>query len=66
MFWHNIDPLARDGQFCDIGEQYRSAILHHDDEQRRLAEASKRALEIRYKLYRYNCGRDKRLKELWG
>ena len=24
VFWHNIDPLARDRQFCDIGEQYRA------------------------------------------
>ena len=45
VFWHNIDPLASDRQFCDIGEQYRSAIFYHDDEQKRLAEASKRALE---------------------
>jgi methionine-S-sulfoxide reductase len=45
VFWHNIDPLARDRQFCDIGEQYRSAIFYHDEEQKRLAEASKRALE---------------------
>jgi peptide-methionine (S)-S-oxide reductase len=100
VFWHNIDPLASDRQFCDIGEQYRSAIFYHDDEQKRLAEASKRALEqserfqqpiatqvvavepfypaeeyhqdyykknpIRYKFYRYKCGRDERLKELWG
>src|SRR5262245_52394148 len=26
VFWHNIDPLVRDRQFCDVGEQYRSAI----------------------------------------
>ena len=41
VFWHNIDPLAKDYQFCDHGRQYRSAIFYHDDEQRRLAEASK-------------------------
>jgi peptide-methionine (S)-S-oxide reductase len=100
VFWHNIDPLARDRQFCDGGHQYRSAIFWHDEEQRRAAEASKAALEasgrlkgpivteivpagdfwpaedyhqsyyrknpIRYKFYRFNCGRDARLKELWG
>ena len=100
-FWHNIDPLARDRQFCDEGNQYRSAIFFHDEEQRRLAEASKKALEesprfkgkliyteivpasefypaearhqnyyknhsLRYKAYRYSCGRDQRLKEVWG
>ncbi|HEY5999768.1 MAG TPA: peptide-methionine (S)-S-oxide reductase MsrA [bacterium] len=100
VFWHNIDPLARDRQFCDAGHQYRSAIFWHDEAQRSAAEASKAALEasgrfkepiateivpagefwpaedyhqsyyrknpIRYKFYRFNCGRDARLKELWG
>jgi peptide-methionine (S)-S-oxide reductase len=100
VFWHNIDPLTANGQFCDHGSQYRSAIFVHDDEQRRLAEAAKRRLaesgrfnapivtEIvtagpfypaedyhqkyaeknpyRYKYYRYSCGRDRRLRELWG
>jgi peptide-methionine (S)-S-oxide reductase len=100
VFWRNVDPTAADHQFCDYGNQYRSEIFFHNDEQKRLAEASKAALEatktfkdpivtriapaatfypaedyhqdfykknpIRYKFYRYNCGRDKRLKELWG
>ena len=43
-FWHNIDPTQKDAQFCDHGSQYRSAIFYHDDEQRRLAEASRAAL----------------------
>ena len=45
LFWHNIDPQARDRQFCDVGEQYRSAIFYHGEEQRRLAEESKATLE---------------------
>lgn len=45
VFWRNIDPTAVDRQFCDVGRQYRSAIFVHGDEQRRLAEASKAALE---------------------
>lgn len=99
-FWHNIDPTVKDRQFCDVGNQYRSGIFYHDEEQRRLAVQSKKALEtnrpfkepvvteivaatqfypaeeyhqqyykknpIRYKFYRTSCGRDKRLKELWG
>jgi len=44
VFWRNIDPTQRDGQFCDHGSQYRTAIFYHDEEQRRLAEASKAAL----------------------
>ena len=43
-FWRNIDPTQRDGQFCDHGSQYRSGIFYHDEEQRRLAEASRAAL----------------------
>jgi len=45
VFWHNIDPLDGGGQFCDRGPQYRSAVFVHDARQRRLAEASRRALE---------------------
>jgi len=45
VFWRNIDPTQRDGQFCDHGSQYRTAIFYHNDEQKKLAEASKAALE---------------------
>ena len=45
VFWHNIDPFAVNYQFCDRGDQYRSAIFYHDEEQRRLAEASKQVVE---------------------
>ena len=100
VFWHNIDPTVKDQQFCDRGTQYRSGIFYLDDNQKRLAEASKAALEsnkpfkgpilteitragafypaedyhqdfyktnpLRYKYYRSGCGRDERLKQLWG
>jgi len=100
VFWHNIDPLDAGGQFCDRGMQYTTAIFYHGEEQRALAEESKRALEasgklpgpivtqiipagpfypaeeyhqnyyqrnpLRYKFYRFSCGRDARLDELWG
>lgn len=45
VYWHNVDPLTPDGQFCDHGRQYRSAIFFHDEGQRRLAEESKRHVE---------------------
>jgi methionine-S-sulfoxide reductase len=44
VFWRNINPTQPDGQFVDRGRQYRSAIFYHNEEQRRLAEASKEAL----------------------
>lgn len=44
VFWHNIDPVARDRQFCDVGSQYRTAIFYHDAEQARLARASREAV----------------------
>lgn len=44
VFWRNIDPLARDRQFCDGGTQYRSGIFFHDQNQRLLAQASKAKL----------------------
>jgi peptide-methionine (S)-S-oxide reductase len=99
-FWHNIDPVAVNRQFCDSGNQYRSAIFYHSTEQARLARAFKAALErsgrftepiateitpagrfyaaeeyhqkyyrknpLRYRYYRSGCGRDRRLKEIWG
>ncbi|MEG6505886.1 peptide-methionine (S)-S-oxide reductase MsrA [Nitratidesulfovibrio sp. 1201_IL3209] len=47
VFWRNVDPLDAGGQFCDRGSQYRSAIFVADAEQRRAAEASKKAVEER-------------------
>src|SRR5215208_88716 len=100
VYWKNVDPLDAKGQFCDKGEPYRPAIFVHDEEQRRLAEASKAALAAsgrfkqpivvaiepasdfwiaedyhqdyylknpaKYAYYRWGCGRDARLEELWG
>ena len=100
VYWHSIDPLQRDGQFCDHGTQYRSAIFYQTENQRKAAEDSKRKLEEQprfkgqiatqiaaasafypaeeyhqdyykkdpghYLAYRLGCGRDARLKELWG
>ncbi|MCE9523768.1 MAG: peptide-methionine (S)-S-oxide reductase MsrA [Alphaproteobacteria bacterium] len=100
VYWRNVDPLTKNGQFCDFGTQYRTAIFYTGEAQRALAEASKAALEkakkfsrpivteitaagtfypaegyhqnyyqtnpVRYNLYRFNCGRDARLEELWG
>jgi peptide-methionine (S)-S-oxide reductase len=45
VFWHNIDPLAVDQQFCDEGSQYRSAIFYSTPEQQTLAEASKQKVQ---------------------
>ncbi|PLX83917.1 MAG: peptide-methionine (S)-S-oxide reductase [Desulfuromonas sp.] len=45
VFWRNIDPTDGGGQFVDRGSQYRSAVFTLDEEQKRLAEASKGRLE---------------------
>lgn len=44
LFWHNIDPLDPYGQFCDKGEQYKSAIFYTSEEQKAEAKKSKDAL----------------------
>ena len=49
VFWHNIDPTVKDQQFCDHGNQYRSAIFYENDTQKKSAEESKRALLKRFK-----------------
>jgi peptide methionine sulfoxide reductase msrA/msrB len=45
IYWRQIDPTDVGGQFHDRGESYRTAIFYHNEEQRRLAEQSKRELE---------------------
>ena len=45
VFWRQFDPTDAGGSFYDRGHQYTSAIFYHDEEQRILAEASKRALD---------------------
>jgi len=44
-FWHHVDPTVKDRQFCDIGNQYRTAIFYQNDMQRRAALTSKAAFE---------------------
>jgi len=45
VFWRNVDPVDSGGQFCDRGDQYRTAVFYHNERQKRLAERSKAALE---------------------
>ena len=97
-FFATIDPLDAGGQFCDRGDQYRSAIFVANATERRIAEAAKARVErrlgrrvatqilprgafyraeeyhqdyyrknpVRYRFYRWNCGRDARLEQVWG
>ncbi|MES9857151.1 MAG: peptide-methionine (S)-S-oxide reductase MsrA [Sedimenticola sp.] len=45
VFWREVDPTDRGGQFADRGPQYRTLIFAHNDEQQKIAEASRMALE---------------------
>lgn len=97
-YWHTVDPTVKDRQFCDTGNQYRTAIFVANEEERKLAELSKKKVEeqlkkpiyteiaaagpfykaedshqdfyqknpTKYKFYRWNCGRDQRLEQIWG
>jgi len=101
-YWVNIDPFDDKGQFCDKGPSYLSAIFVANENERAIAEQSKREITeqfadkkivtpileastfypikgsesyhqdyykkspVRYKFYRLSCGRDNRLKEIWG
>lgn len=101
-YWVNIDPFDDKGQFCDKGPSYLSAIFVANDNERAIAEESKKEVAekfprkkivtpimnastfypikgdesyhqdyykknpVRYNVYRWNCGRDQRLKEIWG
>ncbi len=45
VFWGQIDPTDGGGQFTDRGSQYRTAVFYHSEEQKNLAEESKRELK---------------------
>jgi peptide methionine sulfoxide reductase msrA/msrB len=45
IFWRHVEPTDAGGQFVDRGPQYRTAIFYHNDVQKELAEASKKALD---------------------
>ncbi len=100
FFWKTIDPTNPNGQFCDYGSPYKTALFYQNDQQKELFEGSLKSVSkskpfkepivteilsaktfypaedyhqdyyvknpIRYTLYRKSCGRDKRIKELWG
>src|SRR5690242_9603621 len=48
VFWHNIDPLVKDRQFCDTGDQYRTAIFYRSEEEKKLAEDTKKQVEAKF------------------
>jgi peptide-methionine (S)-S-oxide reductase len=96
-FWRHIDPLDAEGQFCDRGDQYRSAIFVKTAEQKKLTEMSRQQVQkqlgkpvktlilpespfykaeeyhqdyyrkesLKYNFYRFSCGRDRRVAEVW-
>ncbi len=45
LYWPQIDPTDDEGQFIDRGSQYRTAIFYHTEEQKELAEESRKKLE---------------------
>jgi peptide methionine sulfoxide reductase msrA/msrB len=45
VFWRQVNPTDAGGQFVDRGPSYRSAIFYHNENQKRLAEESKKRLE---------------------
>jgi len=48
VFWENHDPTQVDRQGPDVGDQYRSAIFYHDDEQKMTATKSRDALQKKF------------------
>jgi len=44
IYWRQIDPTQADGQFTDIGPSYRAAIFYGNDDEKKIAEASKEKL----------------------
>ena len=48
VYWRQVDPTDAGGQFVDRGHAYTTAIFYAEDDQRRLAEASKAELDARH------------------
>jgi peptide-methionine (S)-S-oxide reductase len=99
VYWKNVDPFNSDGQFCDVGKQYTSAIYYTTEAQKKIAEEMKASHiksmkqkgsvfteilpakkfypaedyhqsfyeknPVRYNAYKFACGREKRLKQVW-
>lgn len=98
VFWRSVDPTDAGGQFCDRGPSYKTAVFVKNDNERKIALATKNKAEetlgktvvtkivmagpfykaedyhqdyymrnpVRYKVYRYGCGRDQKIRALWG
>jgi peptide-methionine (S)-S-oxide reductase len=49
VFWHKHDPTQLNRQGWDVGDQYRSVVFFHDEEQREAAERSKESEQPRYR-----------------
>ncbi len=45
IFWHLVDPTTLNKQGADTGIQYRSAIFYHDENQRKIAGASREKMD---------------------
>lgn len=45
IFWQTFDPTDVGGSFFDRGSQYESAIFFHNEEQKKVAEESKKRLD---------------------
>lgn len=45
IYWRNINPTQKNGQFNDHGSQYRTVIFYHNEEQKKEVESSKKKLE---------------------
>jgi peptide-methionine (S)-S-oxide reductase len=100
FYWYTIDPTDPNGQFCDKGSSYKTALFYQDEAQKKVFEDSLARINVdkpfkdeivteilqakkfyvaeeyhqnfykksslRYRYYRNSCGREKRIKQLWG
>ena len=48
VFWKNIDPFDKYGQFCDKGKSYRSVIFFKNNKQKNIIQNSVAEIEQRF------------------
>ena len=66
IFWRNIDPTQENGQFYDLGNEYKTVIFYINEEQKKIAEESKKKLSESGRFKKTNCNTNITIRQILG